>query len=552
MRRNTSGANASPAGRSHQAINGANASPAGRSHQAIDGANAARAKRERGSAKHKEMARSHQKTIAPVVFVLLLFLTTSIGSPAAARQSTDPEKIAHVLNRIGFGARPGDVERVQKLGIQEYIEQQLCPESISDTRADEKVSRLASLRLSQHEIFQQYPEPQQLARQLGIMNPKQAKPADQPAARARIQEYMKTNMLERPAQLLQELVANKIVRGVESERQLQEVMTDFWFNHFNIYWDKGADRWLTTDFETNVIRPNTLGKFKDLLLATAQSPAMLFYLDNHLSSSPGPLVQAALRKNANAKRQPGINENYARELMELHTMGVDGGYTQKDVTEVARAFTGWTIDQPRMSGAFIFRPPMHDRGEKIVLGQRIPANRGVQDGQQVIDILARHPSTARFIATKLVRRFVSDDPPQSLVGKVAATYTKTDGDIREMLRTIFYSHEFMSPDAYGKKMKSPFEYAVSAIRALGGETGGNPQIAKSIRDMGQPLYQYQPPTGFPDRADHWMSDGALVARLNFAVTLASGRVPNTKVQLNGFQDPQAAALFLGSPNFQKR
>jgi uncharacterized protein (DUF1800 family) len=496
-----------------------------------------------------------RKTIAPIVLIFLLCLSTSIGSPAAAPQTTDLAKITHVLNRIGFGARPGDVERVQKIGLREYIEQQLHPESISDTRAEARVSQFASLRMSQDEVFEQYPEPKRLARQLGIMNPKQAKPADQPAARAKLQEYMKDNMLQRPAQLLQELVSNKIVRGVESERQLQEVMTDFWFNHFNIYWDKGADRWLTTDFETNVIRPHVLGKFKDLLLATAESPAMLFYLDNHLSSSPAPLVQAALRNRpngANAKRQPGINENYARELMELHTMGVDGGYTQKDVTEVARAFTGWTIDQPRMSATFVFRPAMHDRGEKLVLGQRIAANRGVQDGQQVIDILAHHPNTARFIATKLVRRFVSDDPPQSLVDKVAATYTKTDGDIREMLRTIFYSDEFMSPNAHGKKMKSPFEYAVSAIRALGGNTVGNPQIAKAIRDMGQPLYQYQPPTGFPDRADHWMSDGALVARLNFAVSLASGRIPGTKVNLNGYKDPQAAALFLGSPDFQKR
>ena len=485
-----------------------------------------------------------RKTIAPIVLVLLV-LTTAIGSPAPL-QTTEQEKITHVLNRLGFGARPGDVERVQKMGIREYIEQQLHPESISDARTEDKVFHLASLRMKQDEIFQQYPQPQQIARELGITK------ADQAANRAKVQAYMTSNTLRRPAQLLQELISNKLVRGVDSERQLQEVMTDFWFNHFNVYWDKGADRWLTTDFETNAIRPHTLGKFKDLLRATAESPAMLFYLDNHLSSSPGPMVEAALRKKTNAKRKPGINENYARELMELHTMGVDGGYSQKDVTEVARAFTGWTIDQPRQSGAFIFRPAMHDRGEKVVLGQRIPSNRGVQDGQQVLDILAQHPSTARFIATKLVRRFVSDNPPQSLVDKVAATYTKTDGDIREMLRTIFYSDEFMSPDAFGKKMKTPFEYAVSAIRALGGETAGNPQIAKAIGEMGQPLYQYQPPTGFPDRADQWMSDGTLVARLNFAVTLASGRIPDTRVKLDGFKDPQAAALFLGSPDFQKR
>ncbi len=493
-----------------------------------------------------------RKTIAPIVLGLLLLFTTAKASPAPT-EPTEQEKITHVLNRVGFGARPGDVDLVQKMGIRAYIEQQLNPDSISDARASDQVAHLASLHMSQEEIFKHYPQPQDLAKELGIAK------ADQAANRGKIQEYMKANMLERPAQLLQELTANKIVRGVESDRQLEEVMTDFWFNHFNIYWDKGSDRWLTTDYETNVIRPHALGKFKDLLLATAKSPAMLFYLDNHLSTAPAPAVQAALQKRqANnpkakaAKRKPGINENYGRELMELHTLGVDGGYTQKDVSEVARAFTGWTIDRPRQSAQFIFRPAMHDRGEKTVLGHRIPANRGMQDGEQVIDILAHHPSTAHFIATKLVRRFVNDDPPKSLVDKVAATYMKTDGDIREMLRTIFYSDEFMAPENIGNKMKTPFEYAVSAIRALGGDTGGNQQIAKAISTMGQPLYQYQPPTGFPDRADYWMSDGALVARLNFAVTLASNRIPDTRVKLNGFKDAQAAALFLGSPDFQKR
>jgi uncharacterized protein (DUF1800 family) len=278
---------------------------------------------------------------------------------------------------------------------------------------------------------------------------------------------------------------------------------------------------------------------------------MLFYLDNHLSSVPDPRVTAALRRN-NAKRSPGINDNYARELMELHTMGVDGGYTQKDVTEVARALTGWTLDRPRMTANFIFRPAMHDKGEKSVMGQRIPANGGVQDGMRVIDILVHHPSTARFISAKLVRRFVSDNPPESLVDKVAATYTKTDGDIREMLRTIFFSEEFMSPETYGQKAKSPLEYVVSSIRALDGETAGNPQIGKAMGPMGQPLYQYQAPTGFPDRTDFWMSDGGLVARLNFAVALTSGRIPDTRVSLNGYKDAQAAALYIGSPDFQKR
>jgi len=445
------------------------------------------------------------------------------------------------------------------MGIRQYIEQQLHPESISDTQADDRVASLSSLKMNRSEIVNQYPEPQQLARDLGLRPPNQqaansAEAAEQANARAKVQEYMMANKLGRPQELLQQLITNRILRGIYSERQLQEVMTDFWFNHFNIYWDKGADRWLTTDYEMKVIRPHAMGKFKDLLLATAQSPAMLFYLDNHLSSVPQPRIQAALRnriQNQNQKRETGINENYARELMELHTLGVDGGYTQKDVTEVARAFTGWTIDQPRQTANFVFRPQMHDSGEKLVLDHRIP-NGGMQDGLRVIDILAHHPSTARFIATKLVRRFVSDDPPKSLVDKVAATYTKTDGDIREMLRTIFFSEEFMSPESYGQKMKSPLEYVVSSIRALGGDTGGAPQLGRLIGQMGQPLYQYIAPTGFPDRTEQWMSDGALVTRLNFAVSLTLGKLPDTRVDLNGFKDPQAAALFIGSPEFQKR
>ena len=491
------------------------------------------------------------KRIRPIILIPLLLLVAAQASPAPQTPSEE-QKITHVLNRLGFGARPGDIDQVRKLGIREYIEQQLRPESINDSRAEDRLSHLSSLRMNREEIFEQYPQPQQLARQLGIQKPGQARgETDQKASRAKIQEYMMDNMLQRPQQLLQQLISARIVRGVHSERQLQEVMTDFWFNHFNVFWDKGADRWLTTDFEMNTIRPRALGKFKDLVVATAQSPAMLFYLDNHLSSVPEPRVAAALRKN-NAKRSPGINENYARELMELHTLGVDGGYTQKDVTEVARALTGWTIDRPRMSANFIFRPAMHDKGEKTVLGQRIPANGGVQDGLRVIDILVHHPSTARFISAKLVQRFVSDTPPQSLVDKVAATYTKTDGDIREMLRTIFFSEEFMSPESYGQKMKTPLEYVVSSIRALDGETAGNPQIGKAMGPMGQPLYQYQAPTGFPDRADYWMSDGGLIARLNFAVALTSGRIPDTRVSLNGYKDAQAAALYIGSPDFQKR
>jgi uncharacterized protein (DUF1800 family) len=492
------------------------------------------------------------RAIPLVVSVLFAVLASSVSVSSTPATLTEEQQIAHALNRIAYGPRPGDVERVRKMGLRDYIEQQLKPDSINDSAANGRVQHLTSIAMSQEEIFERYPDPQRLTQQLGIRNPNQGDNVQ--ANRAKLQEYMTANMLQRPQQLLQELVAHKVLRAVYSERQLQEVMTDFWYNHFNVHWDKGADRWLTTDYEMTAIRPHVLGKFKDLVLATAKSPAMLFYLDNHLSSVPSPQAQAALRRAApNLRRQQGINENYARELMELHTLGVDGGYTQKDVTEVARAFTGWTIDRPRVSANFIFRPQMHDRGEKVVLGKRIRANGGMEDGEQVIDILVNHPSTAQFIATKLVRRFVSDDPPESLVTRVAATYRKTDGDIREMLRTIFFSEEFMSPEAFAQKTKTPFEYVVSSIRALGGDTfANNQQLPRAIAQMGQPLYQYQAPTGFPDRADYWTSDGAIVARLNFAVALTSNRIPDTRISLNGFKDAQAAALFVGSPDFQKR
>ncbi|HLQ77160.1 MAG TPA: DUF1800 domain-containing protein [Terriglobia bacterium] len=504
------------------------------------------------------------------IIFLLLVLSVVNASPAP-RELTEQEKVTHVLNRLAFGPRPGDVDRVQSMGIRQYIEQQLHPEQINDSAADTRLSQLPSIHMKMDDLMDKYPEPQQIAQRSGIRNPK-AGDKDAAQDRARLQEYMRVNGLERPQQLLQELESQKIIRGVYSERQLQEVMTDFWFNHFNVYWNKGQDKWFTTDYEINVIRPRALGKFRDLLMATAKSPAMLFYLDNHLSTTPNmvaplsavtaarlanpnaplsPTIQAAAAKQGKGKRA-GINENYGRELMELHTMGVDGGYTQKDVTEVARALTGWTIDRPRDGARFIFRPAMHDRGEKIVLGQKIRAGGGIEDGEKVIDILAHQPSTAHFIATKLVRYFVNDNPPEPLIEKVAATYMKSDGDIREMLRTIFYSGEFMSADAYGQKTKSAFGYVVSAIRAVNGETDGNPRLAQLLGKMGQPIYQFVAPTGFPDRTDYWISDGSLIERINFAVNLTSNKIPNTRVQLTSFPDPKAAALYLGSPEFQKR
>jgi uncharacterized protein (DUF1800 family) len=440
------------------------------------------------------------------------------------------QDVNHLLNRIGFGPRPGDLERVQQLGPENYLEQQLHPDRIEDASAEERLAATPSIRMSASELIEKYPQPNQLARRLG-MKPADLK-ADNQELRRRVQSIYQEKGLKPAQQILQELQAQKVIRAVHSQRQLQEVMSDFWFNHFNIFWGKNADRWLTTGFEMHAIRPHVFGKFKDLLMATAKSPAMLFYLDNHLSSSI-----------------KGINENYGRELMELHTLGVDGGYTQKDVQQVARAFTGWSIDAPQRSGQFMFRPRIHDNGEKIVLGHTISAG-GMRDGEEVIDILSKHPSTAHFISTKLVRRFVNDEPPAGLVTRVSDIYRSSGGDIREMVQAIVTSNEFNSPEAVGAKTKTPLEFVASAIRTLDGITDGGRPVVQAIGRMGQPLYQCQPPAGYPDRGDHWMSNGAVIERLNFAVALSANKLTGTTVQFD--ESAKSVVTRLGSPEFQKR
>jgi uncharacterized protein (DUF1800 family) len=572
-----------------------------------------------------------RQTGAFLLIATLLLSTFALGvgaqsmsarSNKSSAKLSEDQRILHVLNRLGFGARPGDVERVKAMGVDRYIELQLNPEKIDDAASEAKLQNLETLRMSTAELYEKYPQPGQLLNQLqrrgalpadlaaardnrqqnranpatanqvktGDAMPNEMTPAanpnnpnpnaaandantmNNPQYRQAMMAYFKENNL-RPAQfLIGELQMSRILRAVYSERQLQEVMVDFWTNHFNVFSGKGADRWLLPAYDRDTIRPHTLGKFYDLLLADAQSPAMLFYLDNFQSVSPnaqpprqgGDRIQQLMRQrpitmvnNPQAQRpqqqqRRGINENYARELMELHTLGVDGGYTQKDVQEVARCFTGWTIIAPRGAGAaaqavmngpmgdvlrkqagtFIYRPAVHDNGEKIVLGHKIPAGGGMKDGLMVLDILSHHPATAKFIATKLVRRFVSDEPPPALVDRVAQTYMKSDGDIREMLRTIFTSPEFNSPDAYRAKVKRPFELAVSAVRTLGADTNGGPQFHQWIARMGQPLYGFQTPNGYADVAENWVNTGALLERMNFALALVSNRIPGTRVELS--------------------
>jgi uncharacterized protein (DUF1800 family) len=326
---------------------------------------------------------------------------------------------------------------------------------------------------------------------------------------------------------------------VISERQLEEVMTDFWFNHFNVDARKGAVKWMVADYERTAIRPHTLGKFRDLLLATAHHPAMLFYLDNWMSTKADLVPVSGPAKG----RKLGLNENYAREIMELHTLGVDGGYTQEDVIEVARAFTGWTIDRPREHGTFRYAPGAHDNGAKRVLGHALPAYGGEQDGVKVIDILSRHPSTAKFIVTKLARRFVSDEPPPALVERAAKTFRDTDGDIRTVVATIIASPEFFSAEAYRAKIKTPLEVVASSVRALDGDVqaaggsgpqqlGGGLALAQQVNKLGEPLYQQAPPTGYSDVAEAWVNTGSLLNRMNFALGLTANRVPGVRVDLS--------------------
>lgn len=448
---------------------------------------------------------------------------------------SEDKQILHVLNRLGYGPRPGDVERVRRLGLGVYIEHQLHPEGIPDEAVAERLLAYPTLTMSTAELLRDFPRPD-----LKLLQKFQAGEM----SRQEIRETFPPE--KRPYRIVAELQAAKLVRAVLSERQLQEVMVDFWLNHFNVYAQKASVRWMLTSYERDAIRPHALGRFQDLLAATGRHPAMLFYLDNWLSVRP----DFTILVGPNIGRRAGLNENYARELMELHTLGVDGGYTQTDIVEVARCFTGWSIDRPQVEGRFVFRPLPHDQGDKRVLGHVIPAGGGEADGLRVIELLARHPATARFIATKLARRFVSDEPSAALVDRAARTFLATDGDIRAVLTTIVTSPEFFSAEAYRVKIKTPLELVASAVRALDGEPtaspvpdrsderaperafqGGGFTLARAVAGLGQPLYEAQSPTGYPDVAEAWVNAGALVGRMNFALDLAHNRVAGTRVDL---------------------
>ncbi len=433
------------------------------------------------------------------------------------REQLPDEQVQHVLNRLGFGARPGDAAAVRAMGVDKWIARQLDPEAIDDSRALTLVSRYPALTSSRSDLVADYVEARQA---------RQARQQGKPQGNARPPMDVQ--------RAVPELQASLLTRAVTSERQLNEVMVQFWENHFSVFAQKGAqERLFLVEYDRDVIRPRAMGKFRDLLGAVAHSPAMLFYLDNwqsqadsanptlaELRSAGRPRLRAALK----ARPRRGLNENYARELLELHTLGVDGGYTQKDVQEVARALTGWTLAL-QQGGGFTFRPEAHDAGEKVVLGRKLAGGRGIEEGEEVLDIVARHPSTARFITTKLARHFISDDPPKSVVDRCSAVFTRTDGDIRSTLACVITGPEFFSRAAYRAKVKTPFQVVASAMRAMNATPDQSPRSAQTVAQLGQPIFGRQTPDGWPDRAEAWVNSGAILSRINLGLQMASRRVP---------------------------
>ncbi len=508
------------------------------------------------------------------------YTTKNTDARQFQKRLTADRKILQALNRLTYGPRPGDVHEVRTIGFKKWIDRQLHPETIAENPVlAAKLKTLDTLTMSPGELVQTYPRPQITAnaaekkRLSDLLKPEQLKTLRQGTAQQRIEVFQsipkdkqddtiaamppplrqalipvappelrrRLEVANGPQQTIaRDLSESKLLRAVYSNRQLDEVLVDFWYNHFNIYLDKGADRYLVTSYERDVIRPHVLGKFKDLLEATAKSPAMLFYLDNW--QSVGPDAPPGRGK----KGARGLNENYGRELLELHTLGVDGGYTQADVTNAARCFTGWTILQPQRGGQFVFNQRAHDDGEKTVLGVKIPAGGGMSDGEKVLDIVAHHPSTAHFISQKLAMRFVADEPPASLVDRMAETFLKTDGDLRAVMKTMLESREFFSEGAWRSKVKSPLEVVASAVRAVDGDIDYGFPLANQVAQLGQPLYRKQEPTGYSDFSRAWLNSGSLLARMNFALQLADNKVPGVKVETS------VAGIALGSPEFQKR
>ena len=474
--------------------------------------------------------------------------------PSGPRDLTADQQVSHVLNRLTFGAKPGDVARVRQMGVDRWMDMQLHPERIDDAAMESFLSGYRTLNMDPAELQRLYPPPNVLRQQLSTRNGSADKlsPSDSNA-------LLQAGNGVREVQT--ELFSARVARASVSERQLQEVLTDFWLNHFTVYIQKGPqERYHLAEYENKTIRPHVFGKFRDLLGAVAKSPAMLMYLDNwqsqadstqpRLANVGGQLtvltpqqmgrlqqgrggrggigMMGAPQPQAPGRRRGGLNENYGRELLELHTLGVDGGYTQQDVINVARALTGWTIYGPQQQAAgsgFQFVPVMHDAGPKTVLGHKLAGGRGIDDGEDVLDIVAHHPATAHYIAFKLARRFVADTPNAALVDRAAAVFTRTDGDLRAVVRTIITSPEFFAQTSYRSKVKTPFEVVVSTLRALNAVPDATIRTAQIIGGLGQPIFGHQSPNGWPETGDQWMNTGAILNRINFGSMVAANRLP---------------------------
>lgn len=509
---------------------------------------------------------------------------------------TKRQAAAHLLSRFTYGATPGELDEVERTGLEKWFKDQL-EAHLPDDSLNQLLQKYDALNLSNQEVANTYPKPGQVLRMAvkdGTVNKDSVK-TDRKEYKLALQNYMQQNGLKPQQELFRQFINQKILRAAYTHNQLQEVMTSFWFNHFNVSITKNDCAQFIPAYERDVIRPNALGKFSDLLLATAKSPAMLYYLDNFSSTTAQNNKMASagqqrlmqrrqamqmtdstsqkaqlLKKLQAAKKAQGLNENYAREVMELHTLGVDGGYTQQDVTQAAKVLTGWTVypmgtygnaikklmDKASSSqlekrgfvqeGDFLFAANRHDNSEKTVLGKHFGPGGGYQEGVDLLEMLAHHTSTAKFISRKLAVRFVNDNPPQSLVDKMTRTFMDKNGDIKQVLLTMVSAPEFWSASVR-EKTKSPFELAIGAVRSLHADIRQPYQLYSWISKMGEKMYFYQAPTGFPDKGQYWINTGALLNRMNFGLALASGRIPGVKVDLsalNNHHEPESAQAAL--------
>jgi uncharacterized protein (DUF1800 family) len=520
-------------------------------------------------------ATNHRVKSYSLCFIAMLCIIASVSFtttdppsfkfPYAKSGLTKEQAAAHLISRFTYGATPGQVEDVAKNGLENWFEQQLKGK-LNDDAVERRLSEYKIISMTNAEIVNTYRRNAQVLKMAmaeGVISKDSSTSKEE--YREKLKAYMEKNGLKSERELVRQFINQKMIRAMYSNNQLHELMTEFWFNHFNVSFTKRLAAPFIPNYERDVIRPNVLGEFDDLLLATAQSPAMLFYLDNFSSS-----IEDDEPQKQPKKRAKGLNENYGREVMELHTLGVDGGYTQSDVTNAARILTGWTVyplseqgygagvkklidklgeEKMRARGFvhrndFLFIPNRHDKTSKQVLGKTFPENGGYDEGVQLLQMLARHSSTAKFISRKIAMRFVSENPSPALIDLMAKTFERENGNIQKVLIAMVSSAEFWDKFALRSRTKSPMELVISSIRALNADVKQPYQLYTWMGRMGQQLYFYQAPTGFPDRDQYWINTGALLNRMNFGLALADGRIPGVSfdlVALNKNHEPGDAS-----------